>query len=56
MNLYRVNRAGRDAVAQQSEKPPKVSRSKRRYEAFIDWRDATQGTFREFLKSDSARV
>ena len=44
-----VTEAGKQAMAEQSPKPPKLTRSQRRYLDFLDWADATDGTFREFL-------
>ncbi len=44
-----ITDAGKQAMAEQSPKPPKRTRSQRRYSDFLDWADATGGTFREFL-------
>lgn len=44
-----VTEAGKAAVRRESPKPPKLSRGKQRYLRFLNWSDATGGTFREFL-------
>jgi hypothetical protein len=44
-----VTEAGKKAVIAESPKPPKLTRSKKRYLDYLDWADASQGTFREYL-------
>jgi len=50
-----VTEAGKLAMAEQSPKPPKLTRGQQRYSDFLDWADATGGTFREFLRHEKAR-
>lgn len=49
-----VTDTGRDAVAEQSPKPPKLTRSQRRYRRFLE--ADTGGSFREWLKGRFGRV
>jgi hypothetical protein len=52
-DIFHVTEAGRAAVAEHSPKPPKLTRSQRRYEAFLD---ADCGlTFGEWLRTSTAR-
>ena len=47
---YRVTGNGTVAMRQASPKAPMLSKSKQRYQRFLDWSDATGGSFREFLR------
>lgn len=42
---------GIEAMKDSSPEPPQLSRSQERYLRFLDWSDATGGTFRMFLTS-----
>ena len=44
-----VTDAGKLAVQEQSPKPPKLTRSQQRYRHYLDWADAHDGTFKEYL-------
>lgn len=50
-----VTEAGKRAVREQSPKPPKLTRSQKRYREYLDWTDAWGGTFREFLEDRKVR-
>jgi hypothetical protein len=45
-----VTDAGKQAVREQSPKPPKLTRGQKRYREYLNWADAWGGTFREFLE------
>ncbi len=47
---YFVTQAGYEAVRRDSPRPPKVSKAKRRWQAFREFREAYQCTFKEYLK------
>jgi len=42
--------AGIKAMREASPKPPRLTRSQKRYQDFLDWADATNGNFRQFLQ------
>lgn len=44
-----VTDEGRRVMREQSPIEPKLTRSQKRYRRFLNWTDAYQGTFREFL-------
>lgn len=50
MHCYSVTQAGYDAMKAASPPPPKLSRSKRRWSAYLDMREATGMTFSEYLR------
>lgn len=50
-----VTQHGRAAMLAASPPAPRRSKSQLRYEAFLDWKDATGGNFRAFLKTEHAR-
>jgi len=41
-----------EPIVGEPRKRPKLSRSAVRYQRFLNWRDVTSGTFREFLEVD----
>jgi hypothetical protein len=41
---------GINAMLRESSAPPKLTESQKRYQRFLDWSDATGGSFREFLR------
>jgi hypothetical protein len=45
-----VTNEGKAAVIEQSPKPPKLTRSQKRYRHFLNWADAYDGSFREYLE------
>ena len=47
-----VTEAGKKAVLSESPKPPKLTRSQKRYREFLSW---DCGTFREFLEMQKNR-
>ena len=53
-NCY-LTKEGIAAMRAASPLPPKVSRAKLRYQRFLQWADAFDGTFREFLEYERAR-
>lgn len=56
--LFRVTEEGKKAVRSESPKEPKLTGAQLRYLQFLDWADATGGTFREFLshlKAEASR-
>lgn len=54
-SCFVVTEAGKQAVRDQSPKPPRLSRAARRYRRFMSWTDATGLPFRDFLRSEAAR-
>jgi hypothetical protein len=48
--VYAATPEGLAAALAQRPKPPKRTRSQRRYREFVDWHEAFGGTFREFLR------
>lgn len=46
---------GKAAMREASPKPPKLTRSQRRYREYLGWKDAYGGTFRGFLTDMKAR-
>ena len=53
---YRVTGNGIVAMRQASPKSPVLTRSQQRFDRFRDWSEATGGSFRDFLKTESARL
>jgi hypothetical protein len=53
-DIFHVTEAGKKYVAEQSPPPPKLTRSQRRYEAFLD--ADSDMTFGEWLRSPYART
>lgn len=53
--LFRVTEAGKKAVRSESPKEPKLTRSQLRYRRFLNWADATDGTFREFISQEVSK-
>lgn len=51
-----VTEAGKAAVLAESPKPPKLTRSQKRYREYLNWADAWGGTFRQFLAERHARI
>lgn len=49
-----VTEAGKAAMLRESSKPPKLTRNQIRYRRFLDWADASGGSFREFLAYEKA--
>lgn len=47
---FRVTQKGYEAVKSQSPPPPKLSRAKQRWKQFINWQDAYNGTFPQFIE------
>ena len=47
-----VTEDGKKAMLEASPKPPKLTRSQVRYRRFLNWSDAYDGTFREFLRME----
>lgn len=54
-SCFVVTEAGKKAVLERSQAPPRLSRSKKRYRRFLSWTDATGLPFRDFLRSEVAR-
>lgn len=52
-DIFHVTDAGRKAVAEHSPPPPKLTRSQRRYEAFLE--EDSSLTFGEWLRATSRR-
>lgn len=50
MHCYSVTQAGYEAMKAASQPPPKISRSKRRWAAYREIRDALDMTFAEYLR------
>ena len=50
MHCYSVTQAGYEAMKAASPPPPKISRSKRRWAAYREIRDALDMTFAEYLR------
>jgi hypothetical protein len=51
-----VTDAGKAAVREQSPKPPKLTRSQRRYRDYLNVADAFGGSFHEYLKYKTAEA
>jgi hypothetical protein len=47
--MFAVTESGKEAMKLASSKPPKVTRSQKRYQDFLDASDAWNCTFREYL-------
>jgi|WetSurMetagenome_2_1015567.scaffolds.fasta_scaffold212072_2 hypothetical protein len=54
MHCFVVTTAGKDAVALESPKPPKISRSKARYQRFLEYGDGFDSFF-DFCLWDAAQ-
>lgn len=54
MHCFVVTKKGKEAVAVESPKPPKVSRSKRRYQEYLELGDCF-ANFKDFLRYDTDR-
>ena len=50
-----VTQTGREAMAAASPPPPKRTKAQLRYQNYLDWKDATGGTFRQFLQTQYAQ-
>lgn len=50
MHYFSVTRLGKKFVAENSEVPPKLTRSQKRYERWLKVADAVQMTFGEWIK------
>ncbi|GMW01489.1 MAG: hypothetical protein AMXMBFR84_26260 [Candidatus Hydrogenedentota bacterium] len=55
MIVFQVTPAGQKAMKEASPDAPKVSRSQRRYERYLSWKDAWDGSFRDFLRYEKER-
>lgn len=55
MHCFIVTQQGIDAVAAESPKPPKLSRSQKRYQEYLEVGDCFDN-FRHFLQYDTARL
>jgi hypothetical protein len=53
---FSVTEAGRKAMVESSPEPPKLTRSQQRYHRFLNWADAYDGTFREFLAYERGKT
>ncbi|ADW17181.1 hypothetical protein Despr_1008 [Desulfobulbus propionicus DSM 2032] len=54
MHCFVVTPAGKEAVALHSPAPPKISKSKRRYQEYLECADCFE-SFRDFLRYDTDR-
>jgi len=54
MHCFVVTQKGIDAVAKESPNPPKLSRSQKRYQEYLEFSDCFD-SFREFLEYDTGR-
>lgn len=54
MHCFVVTTAGKEAVALESPKPPKISRSKARYQRFLEYGDGFD-SFLDFCRWDAAQ-
>ena len=50
--VWHVTETGKAAALAALPEAPKLTRGQKRYLRFLDWSDATGGTFREFLRED----